>query len=89
MRRRWSEVLPGRERPRSCVRTKRATYKIWDVAPGQVILREAGADVRRWDGTEIRYDRLDIRVPNVVAAHRGLVKLAIRELKHSVVLTTP
>ena len=63
---------------------KRATYKTWDIAPGQAIVRESGGDVRRWDGSEIRYDRLDVQVPDVLAAPRNLIEIAAAELKRAV-----
>src|SRR5262249_17439550 len=37
------------------VYAKRFMYKLWDVAPGEVLLREVGARLGTWDGRPIDY----------------------------------
>jgi 3'(2'), 5'-bisphosphate nucleotidase len=34
---------------------KRLTFKLWDVAPGQVVLEEAGGALGTWEGDEVDY----------------------------------
>jgi 3'(2'), 5'-bisphosphate nucleotidase len=59
---------------------KRLRFKVWDVAPAQVILTEAGGAVGLWDGTPIPYDTARVRFQDVLAAPRGLFELIAHDL---------
>jgi 3'(2'), 5'-bisphosphate nucleotidase len=54
------------------VYAKRFTYKLWDVAPGEVLLREVGATLGTWDGTRIDYDGTRTHYTSVLAANAAL-----------------
>lgn len=62
---------------------KRLRFKLWDVAPAQVILDEAGGEVGLWDGSPIPYDTARVRFQDVLAAPRGLFELVAAELSSS------
>lgn len=59
---------------------KRLRFKLWDVAPAQAILTEAGGTVGLWDGTMIPYDTARVHFQDILAAPRGLFELVAREL---------
>ena len=59
---------------------KALTFKIWDVAPAQVILDEAGCAVGTWSGEPVVYDSSTLRFRNILAAPHGLFVHAAREL---------
>lgn len=60
---------------------KRLRFKLWDVAPAQVILAEAGGAVGLWNGSPIPYDTAQVRFQDVLAAPRGLFELAAADLQ--------
>ena len=54
------------------VYAKRFNYKLWDVAPGEVLLREVGAVLRTWDGEAIDYAGRRTHYPTLLATSRAL-----------------
>jgi 3'-phosphoadenosine 5'-phosphosulfate (PAPS) 3'-phosphatase len=54
-------------------------YKIWDLAPGDVILSEAGGRLALWDGSPVNYG--SVYAPNMLSAPAGLAALATDELR--------
>lgn len=54
------------------VYAKRFNYKLWDVAPGEVLLREVGGKLGTWDGHAIDYAGIRTHYPTVLAASRPL-----------------
>jgi 3'(2'), 5'-bisphosphate nucleotidase len=60
---------------------KRFTYKLWDVAPGDVLLREAGGVLSTWDGTRIDYAGARTHYPTLLATPAALAETAIAELR--------
>jgi 3'(2'), 5'-bisphosphate nucleotidase len=59
---------------------KRFNYKLWDVAPGEVLLREAGGALSTWDGTPIDYAGTRTHYPTLLAVPAVLASAAITEL---------
>ena len=55
-------------------------YKLWDIAPGHVILTEAGGRLALWDGSEVPYHTTAVHIPNMLAAPEGLFPLLVDEL---------
>jgi fructose-1,6-bisphosphatase/inositol monophosphatase family enzyme len=51
---------------------KAFTFKLWDVAPGEVILAEAGGRLGLWSGDPVRYDTPRVRWTGLLAARREL-----------------
>jgi 3'(2'),5'-bisphosphate nucleotidase len=47
---------------------KSVEFKIWDTAPGDLILEEAGGKLTLWDGNRINYSGKKIYFKNLVAA---------------------
>jgi 3'(2'), 5'-bisphosphate nucleotidase/myo-inositol-1(or 4)-monophosphatase len=60
---------------------KRFNYKLWDVAPGDVLLREAGGALSTWDGTAIDFAGERTHYPTLLAAPAALAPAAIAELR--------
>jgi 3'(2'), 5'-bisphosphate nucleotidase len=54
------------------VYAKRFTYKLWDVAPGEVLVREVGAKLGAWDGQPIDYRGTRTHYQTLLAAPRAL-----------------
>lgn len=48
------------------------TFKLWDVAPGEVVLREAGGRLGLWTGEPVRYDTGQVRWTGILAAPAAL-----------------
>jgi 3'-phosphoadenosine 5'-phosphosulfate (PAPS) 3'-phosphatase len=63
------------------VYAKRLTFKLWDSAPGEPILRAAGAKLGLWSGTPVRYDTSQVYWDNILAASDSLFTLAAEELR--------
>lgn len=59
---------------------KEAAFKLWDVAPGDLILSEAGGKLGFWDGTEIPYNSRKVLFENLVAAPESLFSLVVQFL---------
>ncbi len=55
-------------------------YKLWDIAPGHLILTEAGGRLALWDGSEVPYQTTEVHLPNMLAAPKGLFPLLAEEL---------
>ena len=50
------------------VYAKRFTYKLWDVAPGEVLVREVGARLGSWRGEPIDYSGARTHFESVLVA---------------------
>lgn len=59
---------------------KEVTYKLWDVAPGALILHEAGGRLGLWTGETIPFNTKQVYFENLLAAPSGLFELVIEEL---------
>jgi len=62
------------------VLAKSKRYKLWDIAPGHLIMTEAGGRLGLWDGSEIPYTAGGVYVPNMLAAPEGIFPLLVDEL---------
>jgi 3'-phosphoadenosine 5'-phosphosulfate (PAPS) 3'-phosphatase len=51
---------------------KRFNYKLWDVAPGHVLLNEVGGELGTWEGQPINYSSTRTHYTDVLAARREL-----------------
>ncbi len=60
------------------VYAKRFHYKLWDVAPGELLLRETGCALSQWDGARIDYAGTRVRFETLLASsaatHQDLVR---------------
>jgi len=59
---------------------KEASFKLWDVAPGDLILNQAGGKLVLWDGTKISYDSGRVYFENLIAAPESLIPFVIQFL---------
>jgi len=59
---------------------KALTFKIWDVAPGQLVLTEAGGRLALWDDSDILYGTQQVYFDDLVAAPKGLFPLVMQQL---------
>jgi 3'(2'), 5'-bisphosphate nucleotidase/myo-inositol-1(or 4)-monophosphatase len=62
------------------VYAKRFRYKLWDVAPGELLLREAGGVLSSWNGTRIDYSAAATHFETLLAAPAGVHGELVREL---------
>jgi 3'(2'), 5'-bisphosphate nucleotidase len=62
------------------VYAKQFTYKLWDVAPGEVLLREVGASLGTWNGERIDYAGTRTHYTSVLAAQTPLYAALLPEL---------
>ena len=60
---------------------KQFRYKLWDVAPGEIVLREAGGTLVTWDGEAIDYAGTRTHHDTVLAVPDALVPAALAELR--------
>ncbi len=60
---------------------KKFTYKLWDVAPGEVLLREVGGVLGTWDGTRVDYAGARTHYPTLLAAPAPLYPALVAELE--------
>lgn len=62
---------------------KPVEFKIWDIAPGDLILREAGGKLTLWDGDNIDYSGKKIYYKNLVASsciyHKKIINIIKNE----------
>jgi 3'(2'), 5'-bisphosphate nucleotidase len=65
---------------RADVYAKQFTYKLWDVAPGEVLLREVGAQLGTWDGAPIDYAGTQTHYTGLLAAPRAYFAQLATEL---------
>jgi 3'(2'), 5'-bisphosphate nucleotidase len=57
-------------------------FKLWDVAPGDLILHEAGGQVCTWDGVPIRYGRsATVLLQDILAAPRDAIAPLAKDLE--------
>ena len=59
---------------------KRFRFKLWDVAPGEVILREAGGSLGNWEGKPFDYLASDVVQRSLLAAPGGTWKTFARAI---------
>lgn len=59
---------------------KRFRYKLWDVAPGEILLREAGGALSTWDGTPIDFAGTRTHYDTVLAIPTALAAACVAEL---------
>lgn len=59
---------------------KALTFKLWDVAPGDLILHEAGGRLGLWTGQAIPYDGAQVSFRNILASCSGLFELMVEAL---------
>jgi 3'-phosphoadenosine 5'-phosphosulfate (PAPS) 3'-phosphatase len=59
---------------------KRFRYKLWDVAPGEVLLREAGGTLSTWEGTSIDFAGARTHYETVLATPTALTTACVAEL---------
>lgn len=69
---------------RADVFAKQVTGALWDVAPGYLLVEEAGGVTGRWDGTSISFTSGEVYFNDLLVAPRGLFELAARELAPAV-----
>ena len=55
-------------------------YKLWDIAPGHLILNEAGGHLALFDGSEVSYSTKEVHLPNMLASPKGLFSTLVKEL---------
>ncbi len=59
---------------------KALTFKLWDVAPGQLLLGEAGGRLTLWDDSDIFYNTQQVYFDNLIAAPKGLFPVLVPHL---------
>ncbi len=62
---------------------KALAFKLWDTAPGDLILQEAGGRLGLWSGKSVPYGGEQVYFENLLAAPRTLFELAVPELHGS------
>ena len=65
---------------RADIYAKRLRFKLWDVAPPQVVITEAGLKLGRWNGRPISYDTPEVYFQNILVAPDGLFERVAAEL---------
>lgn len=61
---------------------KPGEFKIWDTAPGDLILREAGGKLTLWSGEEIDYSGRKIYFKNLLATNSFLHRQVLSQIKY-------
>lgn len=56
-------------------------FKLWDVAPADLVLREAGGRLGTWDGAPIPYAGTRVALRGLLAAPAGLFDQVVADLK--------
>lgn len=56
-------------------------FKLWDVAPADLVLRETGCRLGTWDGAAIPYLGSEVAMRGILAAPAGLFERAAEELR--------
>ena len=60
---------------------KRLRFKLWDIAPGGLVLAEAGGRLGLWNGAEIPFDTQTVRFRDLVATGAPRFDELVRELE--------
>jgi 3'(2'), 5'-bisphosphate nucleotidase len=60
-------------------------FKLWDVAPADLVLRETGARLGTWDGAAIPYAGAQVVLRGLLAAPLGLFEAVVRDLEQSAI----
>lgn len=63
------------------VYAKAFTFRLWDVAPAEVLLREVGVELRLWSGEPIDYSGRKVEFSNPVAAPAPLLASLLAHLQ--------
>ena len=66
---------------RAHIYAKPIIFKLWDSAPGDLIVHEAGGRIGLWDGRPITYDSTQVYFKNIAASSAGLFEMLIKEIK--------
>lgn len=56
-------------------------FKLWDVAPADLVLRETGARLGTWDGSPIPYAGAQVVLRGLLAAPVGLFERVVQDLR--------
>lgn len=56
-------------------------FKLWDVAPADLVLRETGGRLGTWDGAPIPYTAADVALRRLLAAPEGLFDQVVVDLR--------
>jgi 3'(2'), 5'-bisphosphate nucleotidase len=59
---------------------KELTFRLWDVAPGEILLREAGGEIGCWSGQRLDYHAGSVEWRNLLAAPAGLFPSVVAAL---------
>ncbi len=59
---------------------KALTFKLWDVAPGQLLLDEAGGRLTLWDGSDIFYNTQQVYFDNLIAVPESLSPVLVQRI---------
>lgn len=62
------------------VYAKAFRFRLWDVAPAEVILGETGSSLRLWSGRRLDYGQAPVEHENLVVAPRGLMPSIVESL---------
>jgi fructose-1,6-bisphosphatase/inositol monophosphatase family enzyme len=65
---------------RGDVFAKQLRFKLWDVAPGALILAEAGGRLGVWGGGAVRFDGAEVHYRDIVATHAARWDEVARDL---------
>lgn len=58
-------------------------FKLWDVAPADLVLRESGGRLGTWDGAPIDYAGPRVAMRGLLAAPRGLFERVVEDLREA------
>ncbi|HEX8360766.1 MAG TPA: inositol monophosphatase family protein [Longimicrobium sp.] len=61
---------------------KALRFKLWDVAPGDLLLREAGGALTLWNGERVPYGTEQVVFEDVLAAPAALAPRLVAEIAH-------
>lgn len=65
------------------VYAKDLRFKLWDVAPADLVLRETGGRLGTWDGAHIPYTGPQVALRGVLAAPEGLFAQVVADLREA------
>ena len=59
---------------------KALIFKLWDVAPGQLLLDEAGGNLTLWDGSPIYYNTKQVYFDSLIVAPESLSPILLQDV---------
>lgn len=62
-------------------------FKLWDVAPADLVLRETGGKLGTWDGAPIPYTGTQVAIRGLLAAPEGLFEQVVSDLADAARMT--